>query len=211
MAEEKTTTIATFVDAGMSTRQPVLAAKHEKPYPSDVFDITPKRLMPHRYPAPDSYRMRPSWTVEQATWIALDIDPWFVTPTWRIQRGNEHEIRELAYIVTDELRARVGEQGCPDQYIKAIAELGIESSKLQKWISSSVFVDKPKKPRPIPRDSTLVATIAALLAEWPGGRKSWPTSKDLERSAESAGIKISDDSIRKALDLAKGLLPDPPK
>ncbi len=54
-------------------------------------------------------------------------------------------------------------------------------------------------------DNTLVSTIAALLAAWPGGKP--PSGKDLEKAASSVGVSVSDDSIRKALRLAKEIAP----
>lgn len=54
-------------------------------------------------------------------------------------------------------------------------------------------------------DNTLVSTIAALLAAWPGGKP--PSGKDLEKAASSIGISVSDDSIRKALRLAHEIAP----
>ncbi len=54
-------------------------------------------------------------------------------------------------------------------------------------------------------DNTLVATIAALLASWPGGKL--PSGKDLEKAASSVGVPVSDDSIRKALKLAYEIAP----
>jgi len=62
-----------------------------------------------------------------------------------------------------------------------------------------------------PRDSSLIATIAALLAAWPGGVI--PSGKDLEGAAQSLGLAISDDTIRKALKAAREAAPTlpPPK
>jgi hypothetical protein len=54
-------------------------------------------------------------------------------------------------------------------------------------------------------DNTLVSTIAALLASWPGGKP--PSGKDLEKAASSVGVSVSDDSIRKALRLAHEIAP----
>lgn len=59
-------------------------------------------------------------------------------------------------------------------------------------------------------NNTLIATIAALLASWPSGSKNLPTGKDLERAAQSVGISISDDSIRKALKAAREIAPSLP-
>lgn len=59
-----------------------------------------------------------------------------------------------------------------------------------------------------PRDSSLVTTIAALLALWPGG--AIPSGKDLEKAAQSLGLTISDDTIRKALSAAQEAAPSLP-
>ncbi len=58
------------------------------------------------------------------------------------------------------------------------------------------------------RDDSLVAVIAALLAQWPGGKP--PSGKDLEKAAQAVGLKISDDTIRKALKAARDLAPSLP-
>lgn len=60
-----------------------------------------------------------------------------------------------------------------------------------------------EKPLTTVSDNTLVATIAALFASFPPGKQ--PSGKDLERTAASIGISVSDDSIRKALKLAKDI------
>ena len=59
-----------------------------------------------------------------------------------------------------------------------------------------------------PRDSSLIATIAALLAAWPGGAV--PSGKDLEKAAQSVGLNISDDTIRKVLKAARETAPSLP-
>jgi hypothetical protein len=61
------------------------------------------------------------------------------------------------------------------------------------------------QPMPALRDESLLAVIAALLAQWPSGKH--PTGKDLEKAAEAIGLKISDDTIRKALKAARDLAP----
>lgn len=63
-------------------------------------------------------------------------------------------------------------------------------------------------PRSSPRDSSLIATIGALLAVWPGG--TIPSGKDLEKAAQSVGLNISDDTIRKALKAAHEAAPSLP-
>jgi len=68
--------------------------------------------------------------------------------------------------------------------------------------SSDVEVRSPLKP---PSDKKLVETIAALLAVWPKAKL--PTGKDLEASASSIGVSITDDTIRKALNAAMEIAP----
>ncbi|MDR0776759.1 MAG: hypothetical protein LBE81_09000 [Azonexus sp.] len=68
------------------------------------------------------------------------------------------------------------------------------------------IVEKPKAPAPT--ENTLLATIAALLAAWPGGKQ--PTGKDLERAAQSVGVNISDDAIRNAMKQARDISPNFP-
>lgn len=64
-------------------------------------------------------------------------------------------------------------------------------------------VNEEQKESPKITDNTLLATIAALLANFPSGKE--PTGKDLEKAANVVGVKISDDSLRKALKTAKAL------
>jgi hypothetical protein len=54
-------------------------------------------------------------------------------------------------------------------------------------------------------DNTILCTLSALLAVWP--KRDMPSAKDLERAAQSIGVQISDDSIRKALNAARELAP----
>jgi hypothetical protein len=58
------------------------------------------------------------------------------------------------------------------------------------------------------RDDSLIVVIAALLAQWPNGKL--PTGKDLEKAAQTIGLKISDDTIRKALKAARDIAPSLP-
>lgn len=58
------------------------------------------------------------------------------------------------------------------------------------------------------RDESLLAVIAALLAQWPSGKP--PSGKDLEKAAQAVGLKISDDTIRKALKAAREIAPTLP-
>lgn len=57
--------------------------------------------------------------------------------------------------------------------------------------------------KPTLTDNSLLGTIAALLAAWPGGKS--PSGKDLEKAAESVGVAITDDTIRKAMNAARGI------
>lgn len=63
--------------------------------------------------------------------------------------------------------------------------------------------------KPTLTDNSLLGTIAALLAAWPGGKS--PSGKDLEKAAESVGVAITDCTIRKAMkaarEIAEGLPP----
>ncbi len=67
----------------------------------------------------------------------------------------------------------------------------------------------PRMPTPpaMPRDSSLIATIAALLAAWPGGPSKHPSERELEAAAELVGIRVSNSTIGKALKLAKEAAP----
>lgn len=76
---------------------------------------------------------------------------------------------------------------------------------LDTLIGSSAIADASAKPK-VFRDNTLLSTIASLLLNWPGGATKAPSAKDLEKAAEASGIRISDSSIRSALDRAIELM-----
>ena len=59
---------------------------------------------------------------------------------------------------------------------------------------------------PALRDNSLIYTIAALLAQWPG-KAAIPSNKELEKAAHSLGLQISDCTIGKALKAAKDAAP----
>lgn len=61
--------------------------------------------------------------------------------------------------------------------------------------------DLPRVNVALPTDNSLLGTIVALMAAWPGGKL--PSGKDLEKAAASAGVTITDDTIRKALAAAR--------
>jgi hypothetical protein len=85
--------------------------------------------------------------------------------------------------------------------------LTIERESFDAWVEANFEPGTPL-PRPVPRDSSLIATIAALLFVWPGG--AIPSGKDLERAAQSLGLTLSDDTIRKALKAAQEAAPSLP-
>ena len=60
----------------------------------------------------------------------------------------------------------------------------------------------------VPRDNSLMIIICALLSQHPG--KAFPSGKDLEKAAQSLGLSISDDTIRKALIAAHHMAPSLP-
>lgn len=97
----------------------------------------------------------------------------------------------------------VSSDALPESWVLAIkdAELRNEQESDQELErSTNDAQDSLGKRLPIITDNTLISTIAALLAAWPKGK--WPSGKELEQAAESVGVSISDDSIRKALDAA---------
>jgi hypothetical protein len=83
------------------------------------------------------------------------------------------------------------------------AVIVVRTSALREFEQS--ISEKPVTPV---RDDSLLAVIAALLAQWPNGKP--PTGKDLEKAAQSVGIKVSDDTIRKALKAAREIAPSLP-
>lgn len=84
---------------------------------------------------------------------------------------------------------------------------------MPKLIQAELHNDAVLTPRAVPRDSSVLLTLAALLAAWPGGASAIPSGKDLERAAQALGLAVSDDTIRKALKAAQESAPSlpPPK
>lgn len=75
-------------------------------------------------------------------------------------------------------------------------------------ISEPSTVAETASPAKAIRDNSLLATIAALLATWPGGKK--PTAKDLERAAQAIGVNVSDCTIGAAMKAARAIAPGLP-
>ncbi len=87
--------------------------------------------------------------------------------------------------------------------LERLAEFAREYEFKPVAVLGDVEVDR----KPTMRDDTLVKVIAALLSMWPGGKNHWPSGKDAETAALGVGIKVSDDSIRYAFELAKEMMP----
>lgn len=96
-----------------------------------------------------------------------------------------------------------------DHISRDIVYLTAADVKMLKSESATPAPDTIKDPvrpsKPVPRDNNLLAIIGALLAVWP--RRKWPSSKDLEEAAQSVGLRVSDDTIRKALEVVKERAP----
>lgn len=85
------------------------------------------------------------------------------------------------------------------------------SPRIPEGLAEVVLEGMPKPPsvqRATITDSSLLATIAALLASWPNGKL--PSAKDLEKAAQSVDVSVSDDTIRKTLAEARKIAPTLP-
>lgn len=93
-----------------------------------------------------------------------------------------------------------------DGWVSTGSPLPSETTLVVRTVALREF-EKALSARPTAavRDESLLAVIAALLAQWPNGKH--PTGKDLEKAAQSIGIKVSDDTIRKALKAARDIAP----
>lgn len=89
-----------------------------------------------------------------------------------------------------------------DVYI-SVCRIVVMNSEIERILSQCSV-----KPAPTPTDKSNLGTIAALLAAWPGGKL--PSGKELEKSAASVGVAITDDTIRKALSAARAIAKDLP-
>lgn len=109
-----------------------------------------------------------------------------------------------------------GSHATEDEPTRAKARITELEAELERLKSMSQGVSAWKEnasaaarsQNPALRDNSLIATIAALLAAWPG--KAIPSAKDLERAAQSLNLTISDDTIRKALKAAQEAAPSLP-
>jgi len=89
----------------------------------------------------------------------------------------------------------------------------VRSTALREFEESVNAAEAAPARQSTPRDSSLIGTLAALLAAWPGGASAIPSGKELEKAAQSVGLRTSDDTIRKALAAAQEAAPllPPPK
>jgi len=106
---------------------------------------------------------------------------------------NDNDLEEWRYISRDRV------------FLK---RTDVESIKAAHATPAPDTIKDAPLPRSIPRDNSLIGTLAALLAAWPGG--AIPSGKDLEKAAQLLGLTLSDDTIRKALKAAQEAAPSLP-
>jgi hypothetical protein len=91
---------------------------------------------------------------------------------------------------------------------EAQARITSLEKELEKERQANKKREASRQKIPIPRDQKLLETIAALMAAWPGS--AIPSGKELEKAAQSVGLKISDDTIRKVMESAREIAPSLP-
>lgn len=106
--------------------------------------------------------------------------------------------------------SKPGDQGWKTitPYMVFVSRADTEAIKAAHATPAPGTIKAAPLPRPVPRDGKLIETLAALLAAWPGG--AIPSGKDLEKAAQSLGLTLSDDTIRKALKAAQEAAPSLP-
>lgn len=106
--------------------------------------------------------------------------------------------------------SRQGEQGWKTITQNAVfmRRADVEAIKVAHATPPPGTIKDAPLPRSVPRDNSLICTLAALLSVWPGG--AIPSGKDLERAAQSLGLTLSDCTIRKALKAAQEAAPSLP-
>lgn len=87
------------------------------------------------------------------------------------------------------------------------AVLVVRSTALREFEESVNAAEAVPARQSTPRDSSLIGTLAALLAAWPGGVKKIPSERELENAAELVGIRVSNTTIGKVLKMAKEAAP----
>ena len=104
-------------------------------------------------------------------------------------------------------------QGCQEWRVISknavfLSRADVEAIKAAHATPAPGTIKNAPQRRSVPRDNSLICTLAALLAAWPGG--AIPSGKDLEKAAQSIGLTLSDDTIRKALKAAQETAPSLP-
>lgn len=136
----------------------------------------------------------------------LNLEPpfdWNLLPQWATNTTDMGYWRDAEGGASDPLK--VGRDS-----IFVSAESVLDILRTGATPAPGTIKDAPPR-RPVPRDNSLICTLAALLSVWPGGTT--PSGKDLEKAAQSLGLTLSDDTIRKALKAAQEAAPSlpPPK
>ena len=149
MAQKEYTQFASYVDGGTAGVRSGFTAKHEHPTPAEIPAILQQLLKGNSYPPRDIWLSRPCWLLNQAACLALDLDPLFVEPEWKLAPAHEKTIRSFLAIFHDELLVRVGDEKPPAAYLSAFEAMGLH----HRWLVSAVPPptsckrDRPPAPR----------------------------------------------------------------
>lgn len=151
-----------------------------------------------------------TWSAHEAVALLLGIDPDDVDETaMQSEFEADHMGRLERYFVRDRLMTFSNERG-GDGRLRS----SNERHPPKTWIASAIKhgFNPPYSAevgaipqKQIPRENKAIETVAALLALWPGGKI--PSGKELEEAAQSIGLSISDDTIRKVLKAATDAAP----
>jgi len=99
--------------------------------PGDALARMQKALKNFRFPVEiDLFWLAPTWTPQQAAWIALDIDPRFTNKEGQSPLQTK-EVQSLHAWVLESLEILMGSAQPPPECLKHIRQLGIEPS----WVS----------------------------------------------------------------------------
>ncbi|WP_043754060.1 hypothetical protein [Imhoffiella purpurea] len=143
----------------------------------------------------DSWLGRKEWTAEQASWLAVNVDPhWKLRPGIG-SRGNR--LHDLGMVMTEALRGHVGERGKPADFINAMRKLSIDPPWMTHPASAEQLLDKPM--REIER-RTLLVVIEALArhAKIDTGRHE-AAGAIIERLTDEIGAHVDSGTIARHL------------
>ncbi len=87
----------------------------------------PKALGHFRYPPRPHWIKAKRWTLEEATWLAVGIDPIFATPD-RMHRGALDALRPLIAVIQEELACLTEPSGTPEDYLAAYRTLDLPAT-----------------------------------------------------------------------------------